>query len=71
MSSLSSQDREWVKAMIKTASVEILEQVRVAIDESQVHCPVVTKLRNISIGIGIGVFIAGGSAGATIVSLFT
>jgi len=55
--------------MIQAACSETLEHVRLSMDELPSRCPVVLKLRNISIGIGIGVFIAGGSAGAMIMKL--
>lgn len=67
---LSEQDREWVRAMIKEAASESLNEARDfarARDDAHVQsCPRFNRLKMVLVGIGIGAGVAGISGGTTV-----
>ncbi len=63
-SSMTEQDREWVKAVAKDITYEVLK-------EWSKNCPVITKMRGIMIGIAIGFSLGGIATGAALAKVLT
>ena len=71
MPPLSSEDREWVKAIAAQIAVESVERALIAFVQRCPHGKTLLRTRWMMIGIGVGVSLISGGAGVAVARLLS